>query len=259
MSKEDMMPWAQRAFYNDHYASVSPTGEYPNDLDAAEEYHKSLAKIGDILTALDNHGFSNLGSMDALRKTLANMSTSMGFPGGAHVAGMDEKTASAIRTLDQEVDYAQGLLSTHPALLLKPGESGAVDLRSFKPFGTELPDVGGSTAIKDAAFSGLDLKTKLRMLNTLQAKGDDRYQDLINQGSTQWVRVAPKHDANVLQINDGKRLRDRGNDYYSGTYASYPGDPQTVAKEDYKAFAKAHPNTQFMTKGPNAKLMTTPQ
>jgi hypothetical protein len=255
MKPEEMKPWLQRAWYNDHMATSAPTTGYNSDLDAAENYHKSLVRIANLLQALENHGYTNLGTGDRLRSVGATTARSVGIPG--QVAGMTDKDAAAMRELDQEVSYAEGLANSHPGLQTRTSQSQGLDLQAIPmPGGGHLPNVGGSTALSDIAFSGQDLKTKLDHLHALQVTGDARYKDLIGQGSDQRMVVAPKHDANVIRLGKGQDLQDDGDQYKAH---SYPGDPETVALKDLPEFIKTHPpGTQFMTKGRQAHLMATP-
>jgi hypothetical protein len=257
MKPKAMEPWLQRAWQNENYQRSSPVEGLNNTLTASEQYHNSLTKIRDIIQTLGEHGYQNLSSRDKLGAQIKNAAVSLGI--GPLVPGMDENAAAAIRDLDEEVGRAHDLLKAHPELSITPGEAEGINLPPIKlPLSTEIPEpsIPSSDVISDSAWSGRSVGTRLKNLNGLLAQGDDRYKDLIHQSQTQWMRIDPRHDANLLKIDQGIDLKDDTNHYRDHTY---PSEFPTISPEEYTVFAKTHPpGTPFMTKGPNPQKLVTP-
>jgi hypothetical protein len=255
MGAKEMEPWLQRAWQNDAYQRSSPTEGLNSSLTTSEQYHNSIKRIGDIIQTLGANGYPNLSARDLLMAKAKNAAVSLGA--GPTVPGMDEYAASAIRDLDEELGHAHDLLKAHPELGITPGKTEGTNLPAIKPaWGVEIPEpnIPGSDALYDAAYSGRPMNLRLKTLNGLQTQGDARYKDLVNQAQTQWMRIDPRHDANVLKISQGQDIE--GNDYQGHTY---PSEFPTVKPEDYGAWAKAHPGGTFMTPGPNPKKLTAPK
>ena len=252
---EAMKPWLQRAYYNDKYANHAPTDAYSGDLDAAENIHKSYNRIGNMLQALDNHGYSHLSTKDRLNSLGGNVAQTAGLSSDA--GGMNSRDAQIIRALDQEVAYAEAQAKAHPDLQLRTAESQGLDLQkaTFPIAGSPvtLPNVAGSSPLQDIAFSGEPLQVRLDRLKSMQGMLNERYKDLIHQGSTQMMKVDPKHDANVIRISQGQNIEDKW-DQYSGH--SYPGDPPTVKGTDIAEFNRTHPaGTPFLPYGVHGSVV----
>lgn len=261
MPEKEMEPWLQRAWQNENFARSSPTTGFNSDLDASEQFHTLVKQAHDIIQTLGENGYPNLSSLDKLRAAGANAANTLVskqpflqespiehalYPAGEMlrglVGGMDTTSSDAIRALDQTIDKTQKLVQAHPELLLNPGEGGGqetpnIHIADWVRLG--LQNIPASNILSDAAWSGQDLETRLRKLDALQAVGDTRYKSLVSQGQTQWMRIDPKHDANVLRIDQGKDLNDPGNLYKDHIF--------TVDSSDYRAFADKHPNTRFKT------------
>jgi hypothetical protein len=255
MPEKDMEPWLQRAWKNETFQRSSPTEGLNSSLTTSEQYHNSLKRISDIIQTLGENGYPNLSARDLLMAKAKNAAVSLGA--GPTVPGMDEYAAAAIRDLDEELGHAHDLVKAHPELGITPGKTEGTNLPSIKPaFGVEIPEpnIPGSDPLYDAAYSGRPMNIRLKTLNGLQKQGDARYEDLVNQAQTQWMRIDPRHDANVLKINQGRDID--GNDYQGHTY---PSEFPTVKPEGYAAWAKAHPGETFMTPGPNPKKLVAPK
>ena len=272
MPQKDMEPWLQRAWQNENFARSSPTTGFNNDLDASEQFHNLVQQSRDIIQTLGEHGYPNLSSLDKLKAAGANAANTLVsrnpffeqspiehalYPVGEMLrgaaGGMDTTSSDAIKTLDQTIDKTQKLVEAHPELLLNPGTGGGqetpnIHIADWVRLG--LQNIPASNILSDAAWSGQDLSKRLQKLDALQAVGDARYKSLVGQGQTQWMRIDPKHDANVLRIDQGKELNDPGN--------LFKDHLLTVDTSDYQRFANHHPNTRFRTTD-GQTLRTPPQ
>jgi len=269
MTPQQMEPWLQRAWQNDTFQRSSPTDGLNKTLDTSEQLHNSLQKISDIQQALAANGITNLNSTDLMRAKVENAKVAIsskkpwmqedqlqrtGNVAGAALglfSNMDENSAAAIRTLDEETNKAQQLLKDHPELLMPLGqaegqETPNIHLADWVRLG--LPNIPASNVLSDSAFSGQDLQTRLRNLKGLQTLGDNRYKSLVDQAQTQWMRIDPKHDANLLKLGQNRDLVDDSNDYRSHVFK--------VTPDQYPEYAKAHPGTLFM--GADGQVRQTP-
>jgi hypothetical protein len=260
MKEEQMKPWLQRAWYNDHMAK-SPVDAGTNlTLDAGVKLHNSLKTIHDMVQTLGENGYPNLNVDDRIRAAAENASVSLtskrpaerqgiiegaGTTIGKMLGGagdMDENTAAAIRALDQERDKAQHLIAQNPGLLMYTGKGGGQETPNIHgaAINVSWPDIPATDVI-DGVFSGQDMKTRLANLDALRQSGDDRYGSLIKGAQTQFQMVDPKHAANIIRMDKGEDLPDPSNQYKDHTF------PGSMSPADAIAKASASSSRQFPT------------
>lgn len=242
MGPAELKQWARQAWINQN-TTKGPADEGTNlTLDTAEQLKQSVAKIKDMQLTLAANGI-DLNSAMKFGAKLKNAAVGLGI--GPIDPAMDKYTAATIRKLDEEVDRANKL-AQDPKLRIQPGEAEGVQLPDLKVFGSDIvmPGAPGSNVISDSVFSGQPLTTRLRDLDAFQKTVDARYKSLIGTAQDNWQRVDPKHVRNTVAIDKGQDVGDASNLYKNH---EYPGMGPMVSAEDYPAFAKAHPDTVFMT------------
>jgi hypothetical protein len=252
MPPDELRLWARQAWINNNTTRGPADAGTNLTFDTVEQYHKSLAKMRDILQTLDKDGV-RASSMDLLGAKAKNAAVASGL--SWLVPNMKENTAAALRDLDEESNRAQALVRNNPNLLLNPGQAEGLSVPDIKAFGFDIPwpSVPGSNAIQDAAFSGRSIGLRVKDLNALIKATDDRYQSLVGTAQDNWQRVDPKHINNIAMAKTGKDLRDESNQYRDH---NYPSEFPVISKEDYPAWAKAHPHTPFTT--PDGRNLVTP-
>ena len=247
LSPEQMEPWLRRAWENDHLVNVPIDHGTNLTLDAAEQSHKNLTQIRDMLQTLAANGYSDLGTADRMAAASENAGTSLRTkrPGfiydvGRSVGGvmaeasgnMSPDVAATIRALDQKTNEEQELLKAHPGLLINPGTGGGQETPNIHGTAVnfELANIPQSTKLNDIAFSGQDLNTKLKALNGFQATLADRYNRLVDGQHTMLQRVYPQHDANSLKAVQGLDLPDADNLYRDHKFPSAMSPQEAIAK-----------------------------
>lgn len=237
-SPQEMEPWLQRAWANDHLVNT-PIDQGTNlTLDAGEDLYKTVKQMMDIGQTLAKNGYPELSSTDLFNANLEGGAEALesrrpygeqsltqragtraaSVMGGA--AGMDRDTAQAIRTLDQLRDHAHQLLRDHPTLFA-PGKTEGLETPNVKG---ELINVGTPNIkpsdVLDDVFSGREWDIKAKNLANLQTNLGGRYSSIVDGQHAMLQRVQPKHDANELRISQGGDIPDPANPYQGHTMPS---------------------------------------
>lgn len=235
MGPEEMKPWLQRAWQNDHLANAPIDASSNVSLDAAEDLHKTIKQISDIGKTLAENGYPELSSTDLFNANMEGgaealesrrpygeqaftqrAGTRAGSVMGA-AAGMDRDTAQAVRTMDQLVNHAHGLLQNHPELF-PPGKTEGIQTPNIRG---ELINVGTPNIkpsdVLDDVFSGREWDAKAKNLDNLHQNLSDRYTSMVDGQHAMLQRVQPKHDANVVRISQGLDIPDAANPYQDHT------------------------------------------
>jgi len=250
-SPEQLKPWARQAWINQHTQPTPADAGTNKTLDTNVEYINSLKKMGDILQTFAAHGQTRLSSADLLGSKIKNAAVAAGV--GPIDPAQTEPQAAALRDLEEEADKAQGL-AKDPNLLIRLGQAAGVDLPLKYPAEMNI-GTPSSNAITDAAFSGRDIPIRINAINSLIKAASARYGDLIDTQQDNMQRVADRHVNNRAQLVAGKDIPDEGDNQYKA-HDLFPGELKTVSPEEYPAFAKAHPNTRFQTRG--GQIVWTP-
>jgi hypothetical protein len=156
---------------------------------------------------------------------------------------MDADTAAAIRRLDQKLDEEQKLMDSHPGLLINMGKGGGQDTPNIKgsAINFEVANIPHSTLLTDTAFSGRDIKEKLKFLDGFQGAMAARYNRLVDGQHEMLYRVSSQHDINSLKAVQGQTLDDADNVYRNHTFPGKLTPAEAIEK------AKSSSTPQFPT------------
>ena len=297
MSPDELKPWLGQMWRNQNL-SVTPAGEgINNKLDTLSTVYKDLQQINDANEALGKDpNYAKLSESDRTSAEIYNRglrlspegTTPKNFVQGLtsgygelekKAAQMSPDAARAIEVVQQKSDEVRRLLDGNPNLLLPIGKTAGqgmpnIDLRSlvgsFLPVGFDLglQNVSPRDALQ-SIFSGRDISDRRQGLAAFRADVANRYKETVGEGHTNLQRVTDEQEANLINMTQGRRMRDDGNPYQEQTLPSKltadqitsraknnpESFPRIMNADDLTTFRKTHPGEAYRWWNPDTGKM----
>jgi hypothetical protein len=237
--------WLKRKWEFQNLRMQDPDGGTANTLTGGAEYVKAIAQVRDNLNALKALGV-NPDSINKLLYAGEGAISSLGIPLG------DPYVIKAYKNLEQSINRADNISKNYANLLLQQGKGGgagvniplwlmggrvSTDIKADIPESSKLTDV----------FSGGSVGSKLMDIDSIYNDATQKYGNLVQDSHGQWLRISPRHDVNVDNLDANKELDDKTNNYKGGRVP--------VAYEDFDDFRKKHSHVRVNLRMPDGTIV----
>jgi hypothetical protein len=232
MPEDEMKTWLKRKWEFQNLRMNDPDAGTASTLNGGAEYVKAMAQVRDNLNALKALG-ENPDSIGKFLNTLGGAAQSLRLPIG------DPYVTKAYENLEQSVNHATDIANNYKNLLLQQGKGGgagvniplwllggrvSTDIKADVPESSKLTDV----------FSGRSVGSKLMDIDSIYNDATQKYGNMVQDSHGQWLRISPRHDVNVNNLDANKELDDKNNEYAGGRVP--------IAQDDFKDFSRNHPD-----------------